>query len=127
MRKRKFSPGKPFAASLAFAACIGFSGCRGDDAEAGSVPGAAEKSALCGAYGEWISPVPADALEVFARAAAGTEYAARVPVKVSTQLVAGRNHRFAFADGKEIVVFEPLPGRGAPELSEVVDRKSSRR
>lgn len=127
MKTRKISPGNLFAAALVFAACAGFSGCRGDEAEAGNVPDEAEEIALCGAYGEWISPVPADALEVFARAASGTEYALRVPVKVSTQVVAGTNYRFAFADGKVLVVFEPLPGRGEPELSEVFDLKSFRR
>ena len=127
MKTRKISPGNLFAAALVFTACAGFSGWRGDEAEAGSVRDEAEEIALCGADGEWISPVPADALEVFARAASGTEYAARVPVKVSTQVVAGTNYRFAFADGKVLVVFEPLPGRGEPEISEVFDLKSSRR
>ncbi|MGN0835234.1 MAG: hypothetical protein ACI4QA_05345 [Candidatus Spyradosoma sp.] len=116
MKTRKFFQENALAAALAFAACAGFAGCCAECGNAAADDDAAER-AVCGAYGEWISPVPAEALEVFARAAAGTAYAGRVPVKVSTQVVAGTNYRFAFADGGILTVFEPLPGRGSPEIS----------
>lgn len=98
----------------------GVAGCFLGNAERGS---AADAKALCGAFGEWVSPVPDDALEVFARATAGTPHAGLVPEKVSTQVVAGTNYRFVCSDGGDalvVSVFEPLPGRGAPEISGVV-------
>lgn len=98
----------------------GVAGCFLGNADRGS---AADAKALCGAFGEWVSPVPDDALEVFARATAETPHAGLVPEKVSTQVVAGTNYRFVCSDGGDalvVSVFEPLPGRGAPEISGVV-------
>lgn len=48
-------------------------------------------------------------------------FAAAVPVKVQTQVVAGTNFRFDC--GKILVkVFRPLPGRGDPSVTEISEK-----
>lgn len=86
-----------------------------------SAPACEEKGALVGAYSEWISPVPADALAVFSVATKDTEFAALAPARVSSQVVAGTNYKFDCGE-KIITIFEPLPcNGGAPKISGVED------
>lgn len=82
-----------------------------EKADAPSSDPETENHALVGAYSEWISPVSEDALSVFSAATKNTEFAGLVPVRFSTQVVAGTNYRFDCGE-KIIVIFEPLPCNG---------------
>lgn len=72
---------------------------------------------LCGGYSEWRNPSE-DELAVFKTATAGTEYHSLTPTSVASQVVAGTNFRFLCGE-KTLVVFRPLPGRGAPVVTAV--------
>jgi len=113
MKKILKKPHVPAIFILSTLACF-FAGCCGENC---GVP-VEEKSEqtpenppLVGAYSEWISPVPADSLAVFSAATKNTKFSALVPVRVSTQVVAGTNYRFDCGE-KILVIFQPLPCYG---------------
>lgn len=80
-------------------------------------PTEVKEARLVGAYDSWKTP-DSEALAVFKAATEGTDYAALVPEKFSTQVVAGTNFRFLCGD-QIVTIFRPLPGRGEPEITSV--------
>lgn len=87
-----------------------------------------EKRQMTGAFSDQ-RPLEENDLKVFHAAVDGKyDYLNLTPVSVSTQVVAGLNYRFVCTQKmgdeqtSEVVVriFAPLPGRGEPELIEVV-------
>jgi len=113
MKKNLKKPLVP-AVFVSLALACFFAGCCGENCgvpveeNSAQVP---ENPPLVGAYSEWISPVPPDALAVFSAATKSTEFSALVPVRVSTQVVAGTNYRFDCGE-KILVIFQPLPCYG---------------
>lgn len=86
------------------------------------------KEMMAGAYSDQ-RPLDENALKAFHAAIDGKyDYLNLTPISVSSQVVAGMNYRFVCTqqmgdeDVNEVLVkiFAPLPGRGEPELIEVV-------
>ena len=90
--------------------------------------GSGRSHMMTGAFGDQ-RPVEESDLKVFHAAIDGKyDYLNLTPISVSTQVVAGLNYRFVCTQqmGDEqtkevqVKIFAPLPGRGEPELVEVI-------
>lgn len=81
------------------------------------------KGNMTGAYTDHRSLEPSEK-ELFEAAYKGD--IKLTPLKVATQVVAGTNYSFICKDSDnnifEVVIFEPLPGRGNPEMTSVTKK-----
>lgn len=81
---------------------------------------------IAGGYSQQ-RPLKAEEVALFKQVTAELDGVSYTPESVSTQVVAGRNYRFICKAvtvtrepqtyQAEVVVFEPLPGRGEPRIT----------